>query len=100
MTFTPDKPELPVDLACWCDPDTSQSYMLFYNCDEGTFYRHEEKWIKKNREDNWDFDLDGLITIYVGPAFIPVYDKAEADNAVLPIEEVVKYESISLLETE
>ena len=94
--FQPDNPELPVDLACWCDPDENQSYMLFYNCDEGTFYRLEGQWIKKYKSDDWDFDLEGLITIYVLPTFIEVYDRAEAKNEVLPISEVIKFQSIEL----
>ena len=95
MTFSPDKPENATDLICHCDPDTEQSYVLIYSCDEGDFYRQAGQWKEISDDADWEFNLDGLIVVYVGPAFIPVYDKAEADNAVLPIEEVVKYESVS-----
>ena len=95
MTFSPDKPENPTDLVCHCDPEKDQSYVLIYSCDEGDFYRHKGEWNEIDPNADWEFDFDGLIVVYVGPAFIPVYDKAEADNVALPIEEVVKYESVS-----
>ena len=96
MTFSPDKPELPTDLICWCDTDKNQAAWLIYTSDEGDFYRNEGTWKEISSESDWEFDFDGLVPVYVTPALIPVYDKAEADNSELPIEEVVKYESVKL----
>ena len=96
MTFSPNKPELPTDLICWCDTDINQAALLIYTSDEGDFYRNENIWKEISPDSDWEFDFDGLITVCVDPSFIPIYDKAEADNSELPIEEVVKYESVKL----
>ena len=99
MAFTPDKPEFPQDLICHCDPDMNQVAILTYQSDDGLFYRDNSEWKEISKEDDWEFDFDGLIIVYVYPAFISVYDEAEEKDLALPIEEVVKYESVRL-ETE
>ena len=57
---------------------------------------YENIWKEISPDSDWEFNFDGLITVCVYPSFIPIYDKAEADNSELPIEEVVKYESVKL----
>jgi hypothetical protein len=100
MAFTPENPEFPEDLFCFCDPDADEAVVLMYESDDGLFYRDKGQWKEITEEDNWEFDLDGLIIIYVDPAFIPVYDEADAEDLAIPVEDVLKYESMEPEETE
>lgn len=94
MAFTPEKPNSPKDLICHCDPDIDQAAILTYQSDDGLFYRDELQWKEMTSEDDWEFDFDGLIVVYVDPAFIAAYDEAETQDLAIPIEDVVKYESV------
>ena len=96
MTFSPDKPELPTDLICWCDSDKNQAAWLIYTSDEGDFYRNESTWKEISSESDWELDLDTLVPVYVTSAFISVYDKAEEENDDLFVEEVLKYKTAEL----
>ena len=96
MTFSPDKPELPTDLICWCDTDKNQAAWLIYTSDEGDFYRNEGTWKEISSESDWQLDLDTLVPVYVTPALIPVYDKAEEENDNFFIEDVFKYKTADL----
>jgi len=100
MAFTPEKPEFPEDLFCFCDPDLDEAVILVYESDEGLFYRDKGQWKEMSQEDDWEFDLDGLIVIYVDPAFIAVYDEADAEDLAIPVEDVLEYESVEPEETE
>jgi len=100
MAFTPEKPELPQDLVCYCDPEEDQAFVLMYESDDGLFYRDKGEWKEITPEDDWEFDLDGLITVYVDPAFIEVYDEADSEDLAISIEDVVKYESAAPDDTE
>ena len=100
MAFTPEKPEFPEDLFCFCDPDLDEAVILVYESDEGLFYRDKGQWKEMSQEDDWEFDLDGLIVIYVDPAFTAVYDEADAEDLAIPVEDVAKYESMEPEETE
>lgn len=100
MAFTPESPEFPEDLFCFCDPDADEAVVLMYESDDGLFYRDKGEWKEITEEDDWEFDLDGLIVVYVDPAFIQVYDQADAEDLVIPVEDVVEYESVSPETTE
>lgn len=100
MAFTPENPEFPEDLFCFCDPDENEAVVLMYESDDGLFYRDKGDWKEISPEDDWEFDLDGLIVIYVDPAFIPVYDEGDAEDLAIPAEVVLKYESTEPEETE
>ena len=63
-----------------------------YESDEGTFYRQNGDWIELSDEDD-HFDFDGLMVIYVDPAFIAVYDEAEGSSEAIGINELKEYES-------
>jgi hypothetical protein len=39
------------------------------------------------------FDFDGLMVIYVDPAFIAVYDEAEGSSEAIGMNELKEYES-------
>jgi nuclear transport factor 2 (NTF2) superfamily protein len=100
MAFTPENPEFPEDLYVFVDPDKDAVYVLMYESDDGLFYRDKGQWKEITEEDNWEFDLDGLIDINVDPAFIELYDKADAEDWALSTEEVLKYESTEPEKTE
>lgn len=93
MAFTPEKPERPQDLICYCDPDENQTIGFFYDSEDGLFYREKNEWVSILEEDFNDLDLDG-ISIYVKPSFTSVYDKAEKQNEIITIDTVYEYESI------
>ena len=94
MAFTPEKPDFPQDLTCHCDTDLNQAAILTYESDDGLFYRDNFEWKEITEEDDWELDFDGLIVVYVDPAFIAVYDEAEKQDTAIPIDEVLKYESV------
>lgn len=100
MAFSPEKPELEEDLYALFDDEVNEVAVLIYESDEGIFYRNEGQWKELSEEDETEFDFDGLIVIYVDPAFIPVYDEAEELNEAIPIDEVKEYESIDLTDGE
>ena len=93
MAFSPEKPERPQDLICYCDPDIDQAITIFYDSADGVFYRDKGQWKEITDEDNWEFDLDGTISFYVDPAVMPVYDEADMQDFAVPIEMVAEYES-------
>jgi hypothetical protein len=95
MAFSPENPEFPTDLICHCDTDLDEAAFLTYQSDDGDFYRDKGQWKEISLEDDWELDFDGLIIVYVDPAFISVYDEADEQDLAIPIEEVVKYESVS-----
>ena len=94
MAFSPNKPERPQDLICVCNPDIDQAITIFYDSADGLFYRDKGQWKEITPEDDWEFDLDGTISFYVDPAFIPVYDSADMEDYAVPIELVAEYESV------
>lgn len=100
MAFTPENPEFPEDLFCFCDPDADEAVVLMYESDDGLFYRDKGDWKEISPEDDSEFDLDGLIIIYVDSAFTAVYDEADVEDSVIPVEEVLKYESMEPEEAE
>ena len=61
---------------------------------------HQPTLEEITEEDEWEFDLDGLIDFNVNPSFIELYDKADAEDYAISIEDVLKYESTELEETE
>lgn len=100
MTFRPENPELKEDLYALFDDELNETAVLIYESDEGVFYRNEGEWKELSNEDDTEFDFDGLIVIYVDPAFIPVYDEAESNDEAIPLDEVKEYESIDLTDGE
>jgi|LakMenE18May11ns_1017448.scaffolds.fasta_scaffold9179307_2 hypothetical protein len=100
MAFRPENPEFPEDLYVLCDPEKDAVFVLYYEPGNELFYRDEGQWKEITEEDEWEFDLDGLIDFNVNPAFIELYDKADAEDYAISIEDVLKYESTELEETE
>ena len=92
MAFTPDKPENIEDLYALIDTEFDEVAVIIYESDEGTFYRHNGNWIELSDEDD-HFDFDGLMVIYVDPAFIAIYDEAEGSSEAIGMDELKKYES-------
>ena len=92
MAFTPDKPENIEDLYALIDTEFDEVAVVIYESDEGTFYRHNGDWMELSDEDD-HFDFDGLMVIYVDPAFIAVYDEAEGSNEAIGMNELKEYES-------
>jgi len=92
MAFTPDKPENISDLYALIDTEFDEVVVVIYESDEGTFYRQNGDWIELSDEDD-HFDFDGLMVIYVDPAFIVVYDEAEGSSEAIGINELKEYES-------
>ena len=97
MAFTPEKPESLTDLFCFFDPDLEEVAILIYESDEGSFYRDKSTWKEISDEDDWEFDIDGLIIIYVNPEYIAVYDEADQEDLAISYEDTIKYESIDLV---
>ena len=92
MAFTPDKPENIEDLYALIDTEFDEVIVIIYESDEGTFYRNNGDWMELSDEGD-PFDFDGLMVIYVDPAFIAVYDEAEGSNEAIGMDELKKYES-------
>ena len=92
MAFTPDKPENIEDLYALIDTEFDEVSVIIYESDEGTFYRNNSDWMELSDEGD-PFDFDGLMVIYVDPAFIAVYDEAEGSNEAIGMDELKKYES-------
>ena len=92
MAFTPDKPENIEDLYALIDTEFDEVAVVIYESDEGTFYRQNGDWMELSDEDD-HFDFDGLMVIYVDPAFIAVYDEAEGSNEAIGMNELKEYES-------
>ena len=92
MAFTPDKPENISDLYALIDTELDEVAVIIYESDKGTFYRHKGQWMELSDEDD-HFDFDGLMVIYVDPAFIAVYDEAEGSNEAIGMNELKEYES-------
>ena len=92
MAFTPDKPENIEDLYALIDTEFDEVAVIIYESDEGTFYRNNSDWMELSDEGD-PFDFDGLMVIYVDPAFIAVYDEAEGSNEAIGMDELKKYES-------
>lgn len=95
MAFSPNKPSSAEDLMVFCDGDLDEVVIFLYDADEdGMFYRYEGDWKQiLSPEDEYDINLDDLILIYVDPAFISVYDEAEELDEIIPVSEVLEYES-------
>lgn len=95
MAFSPEKPSSPEDLMVYCDGEADEIVIFIYDADEdGMFYRYEGEWRELlSPEDEYDINLDDLILVYVDPAFIPVYDEAEELDEIIPVSEVLEYES-------
>jgi len=91
MAFTPDKPENIEDLYALIDTEFDEVTVIIYESDEGTFYRRNGDWIELSDEDDL-FDFDGLMVIYVDPAFIAVYDEAEGFSEAIGMNELKEYE--------
>ena len=92
MAFTPDKPENIEDLYALIDTEFDEVSVVIYESDEGTFYRNNSDWMELSDEGD-PFDFDGLMVIYVDPAFIAVYDEAEGSNEAIGMNELKEYES-------
>ena len=92
MAFTPDKPENIEDLYALIDTEFDEVSVIIYESDEGTFYRNNSDWMELSDEGD-PFDFDGLMVIYVDPAFIAVYDEAEGSNEAIGMNELKEYES-------
>lgn len=92
MAFTPDKPENIEDLYALIDTELNEVVVVIYESDEGTFYRSNSNWLELSDEDT-PFDFDGLMVIYVDPAFIDVYDEAEGFSEAIGMDELKEYES-------
>ena len=92
MAFTPDKPENISDLYALIDTEFDEVVVIIYESDEGTFYRRNGNWMELSDEDDV-FDFDGLMVIYVDPAFIAVYDEAEGSSEAIGMDELKEYES-------
>jgi hypothetical protein len=92
MAFTPDKPENISDLYALIDTEFDEVAVVIYESDEGTFYRQNGDWMELSDEDDV-FDFDGLMVIYVDPAFIAVYDEAEGSSEAIGMDELKEYES-------
>lgn len=103
MAFSPDAPESPLDLYALFDdsnPDNAQVAFLIYESDDENFYRSHEKWKEFSNDDDTELDFDGLLVLYVTPAFTPVYDKAEDDNMAIVLSEVTPYLSNPVIDGE
>ena len=96
MAFRPENPEFEEDLYVLFDDEINETVVLIYESDEGVFYRNEEQWKELSNEDDTEFDFDGLIVMYVDPAFIPVYDEAEGLDEAIAFDEVKEYESAEI----
>lgn len=98
MTFSPEKPKNPDDLMVFCDPEADEIVIFMYDAgDEGLFYRYQGQWKEiLGPEDEYELNLDDLSLIYVNPKFISVYDEAEEFDEIIPISEVMEYESIDI----
>ena len=92
MAFTPDKPENIEDLYALIDTEFDEVSVIIYESDEGTFYRNNGDWMELSDEGD-PFDFDGLMVIYVDPAFIAVYDEAEGSNEAIGMNQLKEYES-------
>ena len=92
MAFTPDKPENIEDLYALIDTEFDEVAVIIYESDEGTFYRNNSDWMELSDEGD-PFDFDGLMVIYVDPAFIAVYDEAEGSNEAIGMNQLKEYES-------
>ena len=92
MAFTPDKPENIEDLYALIDTEFDEVAVIIYESDEGTFYRNNGDWMELSDEGD-PFDFDGLMVIYVDPAFIAVYDEAEGSNEAIGMNQLKEYES-------
>ena len=92
MAFTPDKPENIEDLYALIDTEFDEVIVIIYESDEGTFYRNNGDWMELSDESD-PFDFDGLMVIYVDPAFIAVYDEAEGSNEAIGMNQLKEYES-------
>ena len=92
MAFTPDKPENIEDLYALIDTEFDEVIVIIYESDEGTFYRNNGDWMELSDESD-PFDFDGLMVIYVDPAFTAVYDEAEGSNEAIGMNELKEYES-------
>ena len=92
MAFTPDKPENIEDLYALIDTEFDEVSVVIYESDEGTFYRNNSDWMELSDEGD-PFDFDGLMVIYVDPAFIAVYDEAEVSSEAIGMDELKEYES-------
>ena len=90
--FSPDNPENIEDLYALIDTEFDEVAVVIYESDEGTFYRQNGDWMELSDEDD-HFDFDGLMVIYVDPAFIAVYDEAEGSNEAIGMNELKEYES-------
>lgn len=93
MAFTPDKPENKEDLVCFYDTELNEQAFLMYENESEVFYRNNGEWVAIQDSDKTQPDLDGLIMVYVDPAFTPVYDEAQKANEAMSLEEVEQYES-------
>jgi hypothetical protein len=98
MPFSPNKPENTDDLMVFCDPIEDEVVIFMYDAgEEGLFYRHEGEWRETlGPEDNYELNLDDLSLIYVRPEFISVYDEAQELEEIIPISEVLEYQSIDI----
>ena len=65
MAFRPENPEFPEDLYVLCDPEKDAVFVLYYEPGNELFYRDEGQWKEITEEDEWEFDLDGLIDFNV-----------------------------------
>ena len=92
MAFTPDKPENIEDLYALIDTEFDEVIVIIYESDEGTFYRNNGDWMELSDESD-PFDFDGLMVIYVDPAFTAVYDEAEGSNEAIGMNQLKEYES-------
>ena len=92
MAFTPDKPENIEDLYALIDTEFDEVAVIIYESDEGSFYRNNSDWMELSDEGD-PFDFDGLMVIYVDPAFIAVYDEAEGSNEAIGMNQLKEYES-------
>ena len=87
--FSPDNPENIEDLYALIDTELDEVAVIIYESDKGTFYRHKGQWMELSDEDD-HFDFDGLMVIYVDPAFIAVYDEAEGSSEAIGMVELKK----------
>lgn len=82
----------------FCDHIEDMIVIFMYDAgEEGLFYRHEGEWREiLGPKDNYELNLDDLSLTYVRPEFTSVFDEAQELGEVIPISEVLEYQSIDI----
>lgn len=89
MTFTPEKPERITDLWAQVDPASDEVVTIYYNSDEGLFYREDGNWVEMTGPSPEE-DEDDII-YFVKPEFVAAYDESEKAGEAINTENLKQY---------